>query len=413
MGRRTEAGGVTAKGDRIQVRFTWRGQEWRPTLPLKPNAANLKAAERLRRNILDEIRMGTFSMAEHFPDYRFKDKLQEDQADAAKRTLREWGELWLKFQARELEHSTLTVYRSHLRTYWTGIWGERLPGTITHEMVLGRLSDLANGCEDPGGARHKALSRKTQNNIVIPLRGVYDLACKGLRGLRNPTEGLKNLRTQTGNPDPFTIEEVDVILDRLVARHQELADYFEFAFFAGLRTSEQIALLWQDVDLREGTIKVRRARVLAEDKERTKTHRERTVELNARAKAVLRAQEPRTRLAGAQVFRNPFTGRAWHDDQEQRREWTTVLKAAGIRYRPPKECRDTSVTLALMSGADPLWVANQHGHSLTVMMKDYAKWIPKADRGRNLEAVNAQIEFRTSSALQGAVGEKRGTKSTT
>lgn len=413
MGRRSETGGVTAKGDRIQIRFNWRGQDLRPTLAMKPTASNLRAAERIRRDIVDQIRMGTFSLSEHFPDYRFREKFSEAPDDASLRTFREWGEVWLKFQARELEHSTLSIYRSHLRTYWTGVWGDRMPATITHEMVLGRLSDLANGCTDPNGTVHRPLSRKTQNNIVIPLRGIFELACKGVRGLSNPVEGLKNLRTQSSNPDPFTIEEVEVILERLARRSPELADYFEFAFFAGLRTSEQIALLWQDVDLREGTVKIRRARVLAEDKERTKTHRERTVELNTRAKAVISRQEPRSRLAGAQVFLNPFTGRAWHDDQEQRREWAAVLKADGVRYRPPKECRDTSVTLALLSGADPLWVASQHGHSLTVMMKDYAKWIPKADRGRNLEAVNASFGFRTKIALDGTSGEKGVYKSTT
>ena len=33
----------------------------------------------------------------------------------------------------------------------------------------------------------------------------------------------------------------------------------------------------------------------------------------------------------------------------------------------------------------------QHGHSVQVMMRDYAKWIPSADRGANLAAVNAAI----------------------
>lgn len=49
------------------------------------------------------------------------------------------------------------------------------------------------------------------------------------------------------------------------------------------------------------------------------------------------------------------------------------------------------MTLALMAGADPIWVAKQHGHSLQVMIKDYAKWIPRADRGRNLEVLNRAI----------------------
>jgi integrase len=69
-----------------------------------------------------------------------------------------------------------------------------------------------------------------------------------------------------------------------------------------------------------------------------------------------------------------------------------VQRLCGIRYRPPKECRDTSVTMALVAGADPLWVAQQHGHSYTVMIKSYAKWLPKADGGRNLRMVNAALD---------------------
>lgn len=400
---------MSAKGDRIQIRFTWRGQDLRPTIALRPTAANLRAAERLRRDILDEIRVGTFSLAEHFPEYRLAKRLGAEDGDAGRRTFREWGETWSKLASRELEHSTLTIYRRHLQSYWTSIWGDRMPSSITHEMVLGRLADLANGCTDPDGTEHKPLSRKTQNNIIIPLRGVFELVCRSQRGVRNPTDGIKNLRTQAGNPDPFTIDEVEAILLRLRKRSLELADYFEFAFFAGLRTSEQIALLWQDVDLRQGTIRIHRARVLAEEKDRTKTLLERTVELNARARAVIKRQEARSRLAGAEVFLNPFTRRAWHDDQEQRREWAAALRAEGVRYRPPKECRDTSVTLALMSGADPLWVANQHGHSLTVMLKSYAKWIPNADGGRNLRAVDAALGFRTTTAPAAASGGEKPT----
>lgn len=107
------------------------------------------------------------------------------------------------------------------------------------------------------------------------------------------------------------------------------------------------------------------------DKARTKTHVERVVELNARARAVIDKQRARTQLAGQHVFMNPTTGKPWNDGQVQGKLWTRALKAAGVRYRPPKEARDTSVTLALSSGADPYWVAQQHGHSMQVMLKNY------------------------------------------
>jgi len=117
---------------------------------------------------------------------------------------------------------------------------------------------------------------------------------------------------------------------------------------------------------------------------------------SARALAVIKRQRARTQAKGIYVFLNPSTGLRWNDEQEQRREWVEALRAAKVRYRPPKECRDTSVTLSLMAGADPLWVAKQHGHSVTVMMKSYARFIPRADKGRNLEAVNAALKLADS-----------------
>src|SRR5690606_12739651 len=142
----------------------------------------------------------------------------------------------------------------------------------------------------------------------------------------------------------------------------------------------------------KGTILIHRAKVLTQTKDRTKTMVEREVELNSRSKAVIQRQKIRTHQKSPYVFLNPETGAPWNDDQVQRRRWTKVLLELGIRHRPPKELRDTSVTLALSAGANPVWVAKQHGHSLQVMMKDYAKWIHGADQGRNISTLDAHLK---------------------
>ena len=216
--------------------------------------------------------------------------------------------------------------------------------------------------------------------------------CKPPSRVKDPTEGIADQKTQKAKPDPFTPDEVELILSELAKRHgAEIADYFAFSFFAGLRASEQIALQWDDVDLRQKSVLIWRTRVMLQDKERTKTNVERMVELNSRALEVLQRQRARTAIRGKEVFQNPNTGEPYQDEQSQGRVWRLTLRSIGIRYRAPKECRDTSVTLALMAGANPMWVAMQHGHSVQVMMRDYAKWIPNADRGANLAAVNASI----------------------
>lgn len=392
MGRKATSGGVRPRGERIEVRFTFNGKQVSPTLDLRPTAANLKHAARLRATIVEQIRHGTFSFGEHFPDYLNAEKHQPASEDAA-RTFADWVKVWKLLAARTLEHSTLNIYERHLAAYWAPVFDTLRPERITRMMVLGRLAELSKPRMDlESGKRYKALGRKTQNNILIPLRGVFDLICSPPSTLSNPCDGIENQRTQKAPPDPFAPDEVDAILATMRKKHGDAwADYFEFSFFAGLRASEHIALRWEDVDLRSGTVRVRRARVMTEDKERTKTNVERLVELNSRAAAVIQRQRARTQTQGMEVFINPNTGERFNDEQSQRRVWTPVLRLAGIRHRAPKECRDTSVTLALMAGANPMWVAAQHGHSVQVMMRDYAKWLPSADRGANLAAVNGSI----------------------
>lgn len=325
---------------------------------------------------MDEIRLGTFDLVRYFPEYRFIDKLTEANEPAG-RSFEEWVKVWSTLSSRELEHSTLAIYKRHLAAYWTPVFGQKRATSITHEQLLTRLAEL----------NEAGLSRKTQNNVLIPLRGVLGMMSRTVK-CPNPADGIENLKVQTGKPDPFTLEEVEAILKALLAESDVVRDYFEFSFFTGLRMSEQIALLWPDVDLRSKVFVVRRARVMGQDKERTKTAVERQVELNERAAATLERQRARTQLAGAHVFINPFTRHAWHDGQTQHKLWTRALRKCGVRYRPPKEARDTSVTMSLMAGANPMWVAKQHGHSLQVMLKDYAKWIPDGDQGRNIALVN-------------------------
>ena len=398
MGAGQKAGGCYPVGDAIEVRFTYLDKPRRVRLSLKPNAANLKHARRQREQIVLEIKNGTFNFLTHFPDYKFAEKLKDETPGDA-RTFRDWFDVWAKLSVRDLEHATLTVYKKHMACYWLPTLGHLHPAKITHEKVLSHLAVLASDRVDAATNKPiKAISRKTQNNILIPLRGVFEMIARSPGWtLPNPAAGIDNLKVQQPEPDPFSMEEIELALSAIRAKSHGavMADYFEFACFAGLRPSEQIALLWEDVDLRTATVRVRRARVMAKDKERTKTNVERSVELNSRAAAVLQRQRSRTQAAGDVVFRNPNTDRGWNDEQKQGTAWQLALRSCGIRHRPPKELRDTSVTLALTSGADPWWVAQQHGHSLQVMLKSYAKWMPQGDRGRNRDAVNKALATGT------------------
>ena len=88
-------------------------------------------------------------------------------------------------------------------------------------------------------------SNKRKSNVLTPLRQMYDEMYHDEIIDKNPLEMVKNPPTQSREPKPFTQEEVTKILNELTGQAKNL---IQFAFWSGLRTSELIALRWQDVD---------------------------------------------------------------------------------------------------------------------------------------------------------------------
>jgi hypothetical protein len=55
--------------------------------------------------------------------------------------------------------------------------------------------------------------------------------------------------------------------------------------------------------------------------------------------------------------------------------WHKTLLSLKVRYRRPRyTARHSSVSWNLMLGKNVLWVAKQHGHSITTMLRTYAAW---------------------------------------
>jgi len=371
--------GVEISRGKLRISFQYRGERCRETLDLKATAPNIKHAERLRAEIVSCIKFGTFNYATYFPKSK-RAKLTDKENPSFKRCAEDWFKT-----LGEVATSTKKSYRTALESFWYPAIGSKSIADIKRSDILKAISDK------------KWKSLKTRNNYMIPMRAVFEFVY--LDGLITslPTTKIKNAKFQTREPDPFTLEEIDIIIDKLRERYgDQAANYFEFAFFTGLRTSELIALWWKDMDTRKGYCRVHRAFVAGEMKADTKTHQWRDVELNARALSALNRQKQYTLLSGATVFNNPVTGKPWLDDKSQRENyWQHALKALGIRYREAYQTRHTFATLNLMAGANPMWVARQMGHkNMKMILERYARWIPDADKGRELEKVYTMIANR-------------------
>jgi len=89
------------------------------------------------------------------------------------------------------------------------------------------------------------VSAKSINNDLIPLRAIFADAYQDGLIDKNPMERIGNLKVQTREANPFTMEEMGRIIE---AASGPMKNLIRFAFWTGLRTSELIGLEWGDVD---------------------------------------------------------------------------------------------------------------------------------------------------------------------
>ncbi len=381
MGRKLSAGGVEIRETSIRVSFQWAGTLCRETVKrngivLEPTPANVKFAERLARDIRTRIQAGNFVYRDWFPDSPRAEKPPEAQ------TFGQVGDLWLQAKG-QLEAATVDQYATALR-FWKKLLGAETPlEQLTHQTLASKI-----------GA-YPWTSAKAANNYLVSLRGVMAFAFHGPQAGLNPMAGIKNLKVVKKKPDPLTADERDRILAELHSRYDpRVWAYFAFAFSTGMRPEEMIALQWGDIDHAAGAIRVQRVRTFrGSEREGSKTHTERDVDLTPMALAALRAMKPHTHLKSDYIFENPLTGEPWHDERAQRETyWTPTLKRLGIRQRRAYATRHTYATVALMGGVNPAYIAAQLGHSNTKMLfETYSRWIEGADKGAQKAALAAAL----------------------
>lgn len=393
MGRKSTTGGVRPAGNRIELYFRFQGLKCRPTVDRPPTEPNLRWARRYVEDIEERIRQGRFELEKEFPGY--KGLARFGKSPAAAKTVREYGALWLGTKGK-LSPSTQAGYERVLKAHWYAWFGDRLVVTVRPSEVAVKLGEL------PG-------ARKTHNNVLDPGRQLFELAKGDGAITANPCDGIAFLDLPEPEPDPYTLAEVDLILPKMRERWgDEMHDYFEAAFFGGMRPSEQIEHRWDDSDMRVGHTRIRRARVEGIVKD-TKTYYDRTLEHHSRFQAALERQFARTGLAGGYVWLSPFHGNGrkagapWLDEHRQGEMFRAVIRLLRMRARPAKNTRHTYATVLLMAGCKPSWCASQLGHSVSMFERRYAKWIPGADGGAEL----AKAEAFTGQSIGQSGGNRR------
>lgn len=177
--------------------------------------------------------------------------------------------------------------------------------------------------------------------------------------------------------DPFSLNEIKAILQS--APDLRLKAFLTTAFFTGLRTGEQLALLWSDIDFENKKINIDKSLnlscVITTPKNKTSIREVDLLEPVERILKELKESEPKNKKM---IFLS-IPKRT----QDFQKAFKKLLKALNLKERSLYTTRHTFASLMISMGEEPLWVSKNMGHKdLNTTYSTYARYIPKQEKER-------------------------------
>jgi integrase len=364
--------------------FRHRGERCREQTSLADTPANRKKLGKILERIEAEIAMGSFDYRRYFPNSPNASRFDQPSlpsttsavaaapAGADTPLFRDFAQTWYDEREIEWRRSYRETIRISLDKHLLPVFGAQRVGAIDKAALMAFRAELA---KQPGQGG-KRLSASRINHVVNPLRMILVEAAQRF-GFPDPMPGVRSLKVPRTDVDPFTLEEVRLILARVRADYRP---YFTVRFFTGMRTSEINGLQWQYVDFARGEILIRET-LVAGHRETTKTpESRREIAIAPVVEAALREQEALSRGRSMYVFcaRN---GEPLQTQNVTNRIWYPLLRHLGLKKRRPYQTRHTAATLWLAAGESPEWIANQMGHTTTEMLfRTYSRFVPNLTR---------------------------------
>ncbi|WQS64268.1 site-specific integrase [Helicobacter pylori] len=177
--------------------------------------------------------------------------------------------------------------------------------------------------------------------------------------------------------DPFSLNEIKAILQSIP--DLKLKAFLTTAFLTGLRTGEQLALLWSDVDFKNKKINISKSLnisgVITSPKNKPSIREVDLLEPVEKILKELKATEP----ANKKMIFLSIPKRT----QDFQRAFKKLLKALNLKDRKLYATRHTFASLMLSQGEEPMWISQTLGHKdLNTTYKTYSHYIPKQDKER-------------------------------
>lgn len=388
---------VRTETNKLFLDFRYLGQRFREQTMLDDTLANRKQLTALLQRMDAKIMLGEFRFSEFFPGSSNATKVKaleemggiNDAEEVVKNsrptkkpapviaasapTFAEFVGQWFTEKSIEWRASHLRNVRSLLDSALLPMFGDRFLHEISKEDLMNFRIQQAS---IPGRNGNATLTAKTLNNRMGILRMIIDEAADRY-GFENPYRNIKPLKLKKTHIEPFSLAEVNRILDNV---REDYRNYYSVRFFTGMRTGEIDGLKWEFIDFERKQILVRETLIAGKTEYTKNNGSQREIPMLGPVYEALKAQKASTGHLSKYVFCNTL-GEPLDQHNVTKRVWYPLLRYLGMTKRRPYQTRHTAATLFLASGENPEWVARVLGHSSTEMLfKVYSRYIPNLTR---------------------------------
>lgn len=364
--------------DKLYFDFRIQGQRCREYTALDDTPAHRNKMKKVLKKLEADIALGSFNYAEFFPGSKNAEKfsgvrVRPKQVAGDTPFFADYAATWFEHMKIGWRRSHIATMRSTLDRHLIPYFGEKEVSRI-QKVDVKEFRTCLGKIKGRGG--NDSLSAKTINRIIQILGQVLAEAADDF-DFNNPVDKIKRLKQQRVDIEPFSMQEVKLILTSV---REDYRDYFTVRFFTGMRTGELHGLKWKYIDFERRQILVRESWIRGES-EYTKTDgSQREIEMSQPVYDALIHQHMATGSMSEFVFCTA-TGEPIDTDNVTNRVWYPLLRYLGLEKRRPYQTRHTAATLWMAAGENPEWVARQLGHADTTMLfRVYSRYIPNLTR---------------------------------
>jgi integrase len=299
--------------------------------------------------------------------------------DAGNQSVGEYMDRWLNDSLKDtVRQSTLVKYEQLVRLHISPALGRIAHKSLSVAHVQGFYRDRLDS----------GLSPATVQKIHAVLHKALDQAASWSLVPRNPIESVKAPRPAPEEIRPLNREQAKALLK--TARRKRFEALYVLAVTTGLRQGELLGLKWEDVDLENSLIRVRRTLIrnrgrLLLGEPKTKRSR-RTVRLTEAAVQALKEHltrqiEQMERLGDLYedqglIFATQ-RGTLVNPTNLRKRSFGPLLEKAGLLPIRFHDLRHTCATLLLSRNVNPKIVSEMLGHAtIAITLDTYSHVLP-------------------------------------